>query len=212
MENRIHLAPHEENQPQPVPAPLELALRWDSPNDNSEFQPGVEVFLNQSAYARIYVHAASDLYNEVGGILVGQWCRDPFTGTRFVVVENSLRARYTRQSSTHLTFTQDSLVAFHDIIEQRYTGKQILGWYHTHPRMGVFLSQYDTWLHDHFFSEAWQVALVVEPYACLGGFFIRQNNGTLDPNHYFGFYEMNGLFGHSTIHWKNLAPSGDESE
>jgi len=209
---RIHLAPPEDSQPQPVPAPMDSALRWDSPFDNGETQPVVRVFFAQSAYARVYIHAASDLDNEVGGILVGRWCVDPLTASRYVAVENVLRARYTRQSSVHLTFTQDSLVNFHDLIEQRFTGKQIVGWYHTHPRMGVFLSQYDTWLHNHFFTEAWQVALVVEPLSCLGGFFIRQKDGLLDPSRYFGFYEMNGRLGHSSIRWHNLSPSGNESE
>ena len=209
---RIHLDPPEDRQPHPVPAPMDSALRWASPYDNGEVQPVVSVFLCQPAYARVHIHAASDLENEVGGILVGQWCLDPATQARFVVIENVLRARYTRQSHVTLTFTQDSLVHFHNIIEQRYAGKQIVGWYHTHPRMGVFLSQYDTWLHNHFFSEPWQVALVVEPHSCLGGFFIRQKDGVLDPSRYFGFYEMNGCLGHSTIRWQNLSCSGDESE
>jgi proteasome lid subunit RPN8/RPN11 len=209
---RIHLAPPADSQPYPVQAPMDSALRWDSPYDNGDVQPIVRVFFTQPAYARVHIHTASDLDNEVGGILVGQWCLDPATDSQFLVIENALRARYTRQSSVHLTFTQDTLVHFHDIIELRFAGMQIVGWYHTHPRMGVFLSQYDTWLHDHFFSEPWQVALVVEPYSCLGGFFIRQNGGLLDPSHYFGFYELNGRLGHSTIRWQNLSCSIDESE
>jgi proteasome lid subunit RPN8/RPN11 len=209
---RVHLDPPEDPQPHPLTAPSDSALRWDSPYDNGGVQPFVSVFLSQSAYARVHIHTTSDLDNEVGGILVGQWCLDPATGSRFVVIENALRARYTRQSHVSLTFTQDSLVHFHNIIEQRYIGRQIVGWYHTHPRMGVFLSQYDTWLHDHFFPEPWQVALVVEPYSCLGGFFIRQKDGVLDPSRYFGFQEMNGCLGHTTIRWQNLSCSADESE
>ena len=209
---RIHLAPPEDSQPQPVPAPIDSALRWNSLYDSGNLQPEVTVFLAQPAYANIFIHATSDMDNEVGGILVGQWCLDTVTESRFLVIENVLRARYTRQSNVHLTFTQDSLVNFHDIIDQRFANKQILGWYHTHPRMGVFLSNYDTWLHDHFFPEPWQVALVVEPHSCLGGFFIRQHGGVLDPSRYFGFYEMNGRLGHSTIRWRNLSCSVNESE
>jgi proteasome lid subunit RPN8/RPN11 len=209
---RIRISPPDSSLPTPAPAPVDCALRWDSPFEDGEVQPVVTVFLTQPAYARIYVHAASDLDNEVGGILVGQWCLDTETESPFLVIENVLPARYTRQSSVHLTFTQDSIVHFHDIIEKRFAGKQIVGWYHTHPRMGVFLSHYDTWLHNNFFSEPWQVALVVEPHTSIGGFFIRQNGGVLDPSRYFGFYEMNGRLGHSTVRWQNLSHSGEESE
>ena len=208
----IRLFPPNNSLPLLAPAPMDHALRWDSPFNNGERQPDVTIFLSQQAYARIHVHAASDLDNEVGGILVGQWCLDNGTGSRYLVIEKVLPALYTQQSSVHLTFTQDSIVHYHEIIEQRYVGKQIVGWYHSHPHMGVFLSDYDTWLHDHFFPEPWQVALVVEPVSCLGGFFIRQDNGVLDPLHYFGFYEMNGCLGHSTVHWQNLSHSGEESE
>ena len=214
MDTRPHIriSPPEKNLPLPAQAPLDQALRWNSPYDSNLHKPDVTIFLAQPAYARIHVHAASDLNNEVGGILVGQWCRDNQTGSQFVVIEKVLPALYTRHSSVHLTFTQDSIVHYHEIIDQRFAGKRIVGWYHTHPRMSVFLSDHDTWLHEHFFPEPWQVALVVEPFNCLAGFFVRQGNGALDPTHYSGFYEMNGCLGHSSVHWQNMAPCGAESE
>jgi hypothetical protein len=70
--------------------------------------------------------------------------------------------------------------------------------------MGVILSHYDTWLHSHFFPEPWQVALVVEPFSSVAGFFIRQADGALDPTRYFGFHEMDGADGHSIVRWHNL--------
>jgi hypothetical protein len=77
--------------------------------------------------------------------------------------------------------------------------------------MGVFLSHYDAWLHNHFFPEPWQVALVMEPYSEAGGFFVRQADGVLEPSRYYGFYELEDDTGETTLHWKNLqqAPTGD---
>jgi proteasome lid subunit RPN8/RPN11 len=208
----IRISPPGDSQPRQAPLPTDFALRWESPSDREDSHPVVTVFLTQPAYAHIHVHAASDMQNEVGGILVGQRCVDTLTGVPFLVIENVLAARYTRHSSVHLTFTQDSLVHFHEMVEKRCTGKQIVGWYHTHPRMGIFLSHYDTWLHEHFFPESWQVALVVEPHALLAGFFIRQADGQLDPRRYYGFYEMNGCIGRSAVRWQNLSPICRESE
>jgi len=70
--------------------------------------------------------------------------------------------------------------------------------------MGVFLSHYDTWMHANFFPEPWQVALVIEPHSDIGGFFIRQEDGELDPGRYFGFYEMDGDAAGSVVHWQNM--------
>ncbi len=211
---RIRLTPAPGNEPHPALMPVEEALRWDSRFDERRDPLTVSVFVTQPAYARVCVHAASDLDNEVGGVLVGQWYRDESSGEEFVVAESVIPARYTRQGPVYLTFTPDSLVYFLNTVEEQYPGKRIVGWYHTHPRMGVFLSRYDTFLHGSFFPEPWQVALVVEPHSSTAGFFIRRKDGELDPSHYFGFYELNGNLGHSLVQWQNLqrVPAEREKE
>jgi proteasome lid subunit RPN8/RPN11 len=199
----IRLAPANTMQPQSAPMPIEQAQRWNSSYDNEWLEPVVSVFLTRPAYIRVCVHACSASI-EVGGALIGEYSADPRTGEQYVIIKHVLPARHTRQGAVYLTFTQDSLVDLHDQIDKRFPGERIVGWYHTHPQMGVFLSHYDTWLHSHFFPEPWQVALVVEPFSSIAGFFIRQNDGTLDPTRYFGFYEMDGAEGHSIVRWHNL--------
>ena len=184
--------------------PLSGARRWFSPDEEPGFTPNIPVFVAQSAYLGFVEHAASDLEREVGGILVGNWSMDTGTRQQFIVVEAALPARFTRQGSVYLTFTQDSLIDIHTEMDEHYPDKQIVGWYHTHPGMGVFLSPYDAWLHYHFFPEPWQVALVIEPHSAAGGFFIRQADGVLDPARYYGFYELDGNSGQSIVRWNNL--------
>ncbi len=203
--------------------PLDRARRWISPYEGADSIPALPVFVAQNAYRRAVEHAASDLDNEVGGVLVGNWFSETGTDRPFIVVETALPARFTRQGSVYLTFTQDSLVDLRTEMDEHYPDKETVGWYHTHPRMGVFLSQYDTWLHTYFFPEKWQVALVIEPFNGLGGFFIRQPGSGLDPSRYIGFYELDGGSGRSIVQWRNMQdglqdnlnegihPEGDES-
>jgi proteasome lid subunit RPN8/RPN11 len=206
----IRIAPPEANKPDTVTPPLELAQRWDSPYDRNGLNPNVSVFVTRPAYIRVCVHACSaDV--EVGGALVGQWCQDQ-TGEQYIIVKHVLPARYTKQGAVYLTFTQDTIIDFHAQIDKRFAGEKIVGWFHTHPRMGVFLSHYDTFLHHNFFPEPWQVALVVEPFSSVAGFFIRQTDGVFDPTRYFGFYEMDGANGRSIVRWQNYQKAGSESE
>jgi proteasome lid subunit RPN8/RPN11 len=209
-EPRIRLSPTAAPAPRRSRIPRGHGRRWISPYDAPHRRPGVEVFMTQPAYRCCCDHAGSDLRNEVGGGLVGKWRVDGRTGEQFVVVEAALPARHTRHSSVFLTFTQDSLVALHNDLDECYPGKELVGWYHTHPRMGVFLSGYDLWLHEHFFPEPWQVALVIEPHAALGGFFLRQADGRLDPQRYFGFCELAANGQVSQVFWNNLKP--DEAD
>ncbi len=208
----VDIHPPEPMKPIHQPMPEANARRWNSPYDALGLEPLVSVFISQSAYGRICLHSVSDMDNEVGGILVGEWCVDKENGRQFIVVERALHARHTRQSSVHLTFTQDSLVEIHKEIDAHHAGKKIVGWYHTHPRMGIFLSHYDTWLHKYFFPEPWQVALVIEPHTRTGGIFIRQADGSFDPSRYFGFHELNGASGNSLVFWTNLTPIEEEGE
>ena len=165
------------------------------------------VFVTQNAYIRMCAHAGSDLDNEVGGWMAGKYCRDSLHGTPFIVIDAILPAVYTQQGAAHLTFTGDTQVALHNHLDTYFPGKVFLGWYHTHPRMGIFLSQWDAWLHQNFFPETWQVALVIEPHKSIGGFFMRQEDGNLDQQAYFGFYELTNRHQRSVVFWRNMQPA-----
>jgi len=207
---RLRLFPADEPLPRSSRMPTGRALRWSSPLEDGA-KAAVTVFVTQGAFVRVCAHAGSDLTNEVGGVLAGRWRVDRSTGESFVVVEGVLPAAHTRQGRTYVTFTQDSLVDLNSELERRYPGKLMVGWYHTHPRMDVFLSGYDVWLHEHFFPELWHVALVIEPHKTSGGFFIRMPDGHLDPHRYFGFFELTDS-GRSVVHWRNLTPEGGREE
>jgi proteasome lid subunit RPN8/RPN11 len=187
---RVRIAPPDEIEPAPGKIPLAHALRWWSAFEGAGHEPDLAVFMTARAYVRCCAHAGSDLEHEVGGGLVGGWRRDRATGRPFIVIEAALPARHTRQGRSFLTFTQDSLVELHEELEARYPRKLLVGWYHTHPGMDIFLSGYDLWLHEHFFPFAWQVALVIEPQARHGGFFVRAPDGQPHPRHYTGFGEL----------------------
>ncbi|HKY78819.1 MAG TPA: Mov34/MPN/PAD-1 family protein [Anaerolineales bacterium] len=183
--------------------PHHRAHRWLADGEPGR-KAGMQVFLTQPVFRAINAHASGDLDNEVGGWLAGRWCRDIDTKAEFVVVEALLPAQQVRSGSTFLTFTHDSQVAMLAALEERYAKKGIVGWYHTHPRMGLFLSGYDVWLHEHFFPYPWQVALVVDPHAPAGGFFVRDGKNDLDSRRYFGFHELLNRKGESIVDWRNL--------
>jgi proteasome lid subunit RPN8/RPN11 len=62
------------------------------------------------------------------------------------------------------------------------TDRQPLGWYHSHTRSEIFLSETDQDIHKRFFPEPWQVALVLKPHTfepTRGGFFFRDAKGAI---------------------------------
>jgi proteasome lid subunit RPN8/RPN11 len=204
---RLNLKQEDEMAIRSSRIPIRHSLEW-IPRQKPEvlLDPLVQVFITQNAYIRICAHAGSDLENEVGGWMAGKYCQDATTKEQFIVIDTILAAPYTEQGAAHLTFTSNTQIALFDFLERYHPDKVLVGWYHTHPRMGVFFSSWDEWLHNNFFSKPWQVALVVEPFTSTGGFFIRQKNGVMDTRAYFGFHELINREKKSKVFWKNLEP------
>jgi proteasome lid subunit RPN8/RPN11 len=188
-------------------APFESARHWKSKYEEGWTRSWPAVFMTQDAYRAVNDHAATSLDLEVGGMLIGQ-TRLSLDGELYVIVEGQLEARHTTHSATHLTFTSRTLTDALTRLEEDHPDKQIVGWYHTHPGLSVFLSSMDVWLHSHFFPQPWHVALVVDPYVNQGGYFcyVKDQPGYVHPQHYVGFFEMLPPGGDSIVNWYNLEP------
>jgi proteasome lid subunit RPN8/RPN11 len=193
------------------PAPFEESMYWRSEYDDGQIS-WPYVFLTQGAYRQVNNHALSNVLHEVGGMLLGQ-ARRTSDNALYSIVEMALPAQHVSHGPTHLTLTSDTLVDLMNRKDDEYPEKQVVGWFHTHPGLSVFLSSYDVFLHSNFFPQQWQVALVIDPRADRAGFF-RYHEGDrahLHPQQYCGFFELTN--GHSSIvTWQNFEPVKDLSK
>jgi proteasome lid subunit RPN8/RPN11 len=118
----------------------------------------------------VETHAFSDVTREVGGVLVGEFIDDRAS------VEVALPALKAVGAQTNVTFTHEVWQEVLDTVERRHVGKKIVGWYHTHPGFGLFLSDYGKFIHRNFFTDPRMVALVVDPLAGELGWFRWQGD------------------------------------
>lgn len=68
------------------------------------------------------------------------------------------------------------------VSDPELAGLEPLGWFHSHTREEICLSQADVQLFDRFFPQSWQVALVVRPANLAptrAGFFYREAEGSM---------------------------------
>jgi proteasome lid subunit RPN8/RPN11 len=94
---------------------------------------------------------------EIGGFLIGK-----IKGQQLFVT----RATFPRQigTSTHVAINDIDMALLAEELTEQGTGETIIGWWHTHPSLGVFLSGTDIATQERyqaFFSQA--IALVVDP-------------------------------------------------
>jgi proteasome lid subunit RPN8/RPN11 len=120
---------------------------------------GPVVLVSGEVVRRIRQHARSQSKTEVCGVLVGRE-RDGK-----LEIEACIAGVNAAQAGTHVTFTQDTWEHIYKVKDSEYPDDRIVGWYHSHPGFGVFLSDHDTFIHKNFFSSAQQVAWVYDPHS-----------------------------------------------
>lgn len=129
------------------------------------------IFLDLEPADQIERHALSDTTVELGGILLGKECVDPTTGEHFAWISRALEAKHYASTRASFTYTHDSWEEITRERDRLYPDLDIVGWYHTHPDFGIFLSHHDLFIHQNFFSQPLQVAYVVDPIRGTRGFF-----------------------------------------
>ena len=164
----------------------------------------VVVMMRQDALLQIDVHGRSDTSVELGGLLLGNVYQHE--DRLFVEIGAAIEAKSDRNGPVHFTFTADAWAAAHKERETYYPSLKIVGWFHTHPDLGVFYSGDDVVVHTTAFSLPWHVGLVLDPVrntSALFGWVEERGSAqkTLSPIQ--GWYEMGDNQDGSVIPWRH---------
>ena len=119
------------------------------------------LLLSAGALAEMREHGATDTTRECGGVMIGQKLEGE--AGPLVLVEAVIAGMYTDQQRGSVTFTHETWEQINEEKDQKYPGLRIVGWYHTHPGFGIFLSEYDKFIQRNFFNLPWNVAFVLDP-------------------------------------------------
>lgn len=130
-----------------------------------------QVYIRSEVNEAIALHLEEDLLVERGGILFGHAYTDPSWGI-YVEIVASVAAPATLGSGTRLEFTPASWQGIMDYVKSARLEGNIMGWYHSHPGMGVFMSETDKRTQQAFFSHPWCLSIVCDPVTHEIGYFL----------------------------------------
>src|SRR5207247_10664346 len=86
-----------------------------------------------------------------------------------------LAAARRRTQASYADRTRDVVPRLGDRVQEQLETHRahLIGWYHTHPPLPLSLTEHDVETHEHYFAEAWQVALLLgtDPEEPAAGFF-----------------------------------------
>lgn len=114
---------------------------------------------------------------EIGGLLLGKWEAGLLTisGYKPLECEHAFGPSFTLSPRDCANLAE--LISL-----EQGSGAHVAGWYHSHTRSEIFLSEADLKIHAEFFPAAWQVALVLRPHTLRptrAGFFFRDTGGAI---------------------------------
>lgn len=133
----------------------------DKPLRQSPYERPVEIIVEAAAWNHMNRHACEDMRHEAGGIMLGGIYEHD--GGLVVRITTAVAARDGVSTVTSIQFTYDAWSQMERERQDHAPNEKLLGWYHTHPGFSAFFSEDDKFLHEHFFSQEWHVALVIDP-------------------------------------------------
>lgn len=186
------------------PFPLPRLLHWKPLGKQFDVKPPpFFIVVTQDVLATVNAHVSQDLKNELGGFLLGNRYVCPNSKVEYIRIDNCPDAKFISNGPVSINLVNETFAHLIDEKEGKYRGKDVLGWYHSHPSMGAFLSPNDVEVHKNRFVSPWTVALVIDPNRKTGGFFCWRD-GELHPQAMVDFYELRGLKSTVTyVPWTN---------
>ncbi len=183
-----------------VQLPLNFVVIGEVENDD------VKVYIHQSIYKAIERYSHSDTTRELGSILLGGYSE--YSSKVHVVISDYIEAKYTDASASTLTFTHETWDYVYKEHERLHPNLKILGWQHTHPSYGIFLSNYDMFIQENFFNLPFQVAYVVDPKQNIRGFF-QWKNGKVEKLR--GYYIYDDVGKKISVEAETLKPTSKQA-
>ena len=130
-----------------------------------------QVYIVEDVYTAMWRHVNESPNIESGGVLVGHPFKTDNDQTTFVVVVGAIPQHSSDRSVAHFTVGPSETAAARMVIEQQYPGLVLVGWYHSHPGHGIFLSGQDMTIVRSIYNSPWHIAIVLDP--------IRKSEGIL---------------------------------
>jgi proteasome lid subunit RPN8/RPN11 len=149
---------------------------------------GIDVYISQVAFDKMMKQCATfaKRHLEALGYLVGDYCR--WKNKEYTIVEDAVTSDLeTTSVSVHFQGHEKAFDQL-DKIDFDYV---IVGWYHSHPGHGCFMSQTDISTQKRMFNKSFHIAIVVDPIN--KEFKVYKMDGPVPEEKVFGIYRnLNG--------------------
>ena len=125
--------------------------------------PFPRLVFREEVMGQIDQFARTKPHGEHGGFLIGRKRNLKSLEEYEILVERFVPIPQ-RNEASRLVISAEHWDTVSQALEKAGRREQIVGWVHTHPGFGVFLSSFDKEQHERFFPEPWQIAYVIDTH------------------------------------------------
>jgi|YelNatPaOPRAMG01_1025707.scaffolds.fasta_scaffold02223_8 26S proteasome regulatory subunit N11 len=139
-----------------------------------KFSEPYEVYIEYNTLKKIIFHTCHDFPFETMGFLIGdvfRWNDREYTE---IIDYGPVKSVAT---ISRVIPAEGALGKFVGKYLHKFKNKILVGWYHSHPNYGCFLSEIDLDSQRRYFPQAYHVALVVDPVRKEFSFFKLEKEG-----------------------------------
>jgi len=141
----------------------------------------LRIFIPLQEWHSIHKFCSSILDHEVMGDLLGEVFRDE--EGPYLEVIGHIPSQHIESSSVYARQTTSGNIHFLEEKARLFKKSKVIGWYHTHPGLGIFLSPTDKTTKSQIFPLWYQIAVVIDPVSKEEGFFLSKGNMFMNVDH-----------------------------
>jgi proteasome lid subunit RPN8/RPN11 len=192
--------------------PLAQSVLWHptSPGAGPRRPPSgpYPVFFDQKAISAVHGHYEAAGRQGMIGFLVGDLFECPTSHTRYVVIDSTIRLNQAVYGDKTLVIVSRLWERIQE--ELRKTDGHLIGWYHSHPPLGIELAPGDVETHLQYFKRPWHLAMVLgaEHEGPVAGMFRPRPGETAASLPFYELIESDEAFTggkkHSILPWINM--------
>lgn len=146
--------------------PLEMSSIWEDSvvtdlHLDREFVQEINTFLQESTAALLAPEEDDETVPEIGGFMMGMVSIDKETEKYQVSLEKFVPITPEANDRYHIVFGGEAWTELAEA-QDEFPHLKMVGWFHTHPGHGLFLSLPDQKIHEGHFKEPYQIAMEID--------------------------------------------------
>lgn len=152
---------------------------------------GLRIYMEDYVHTYLYQYARSSVNGEKLAVLMGK--TKVVDGQKTVFISGVVQARFTEKIKGVETITTQSWKYISEEMEKYFPDLKVVGWMHSRPSFGAFVTSRDEAYHKKVFNNDSSVFFVVDPLDRMDRFYtMNEAGGSMRPvKGYFVYYDKN---------------------